>query len=193
MSVHVPAEHEIETASGRYVDLLAPQPETIVLDDIAHGLAHTCRFAGQTSRFYSVAEHAVHVSHLLRSGLDRPDLALAGLHHDDAEAYLGDVTRPLKALLGSGYVDASVKMDMAISAALGLATDSRYRSQPVKLADDLMLAFEASELLPSKGEGWGYVLPDIGQICRAARPTIWCCSPGTAKKVWLETHSELAA
>lgn len=193
MSVHVLAEHEIETASGRYVDLSAPHPETIILDDVAHGLAHTCRFAGQTSRYYSVAEHAVNVCNLLRVGLDRPDLALAGLHHDDAEGFLGDVTRPLKTLLGPRYVEASEEMDCAIAEALGLQHCFSGADPAVKLADDLLLALEARALLPSRGEGWGYALPDVEQVPVWARPSIVGVDPDRAKALWLEIHAEVTS
>jgi hypothetical protein len=38
--------NEIETASGRLMDLNEPWRSTMVLDDIAHGMANTCRYSG---------------------------------------------------------------------------------------------------------------------------------------------------
>lgn len=83
----------IRTFSGRYISLLAPQQEDIVLVDIAHGLAGTFRFVCQSPRRYSVAQHTVVVSYLVARGFE-----LEGLFHDSPEAYLGDVSGPLKHL-----------------------------------------------------------------------------------------------
>lgn len=81
----------IITASGVVFNLIEPRAEDVRIVDIAHGLSMTCRWAGHTSVFYSVAEHSTRVS----MRCDRID-ALAGLLHDAAEAYLGDVSAPLK-------------------------------------------------------------------------------------------------
>jgi len=89
--MNVPA---VSTKSGRRVALLNPSPSQIVIGDIAHGLAHQCRFNGQTSKFYSVAQHSVLVASILPR-----ELRLAGLLHDASETYLGDVVQPLKELL----------------------------------------------------------------------------------------------
>jgi hypothetical protein len=84
----------LRTYAGRHVHILNPRPADIYIQDIAHALAHTCRFAGHTPAFYAVAQHSVLVSELLT-----PDLALWGLLHDASEAYLHDLTRPLKRVL----------------------------------------------------------------------------------------------
>jgi len=88
------ADHKgdwMQTFTGRRFYPNDPRVEDINIIDIATGLANCCRFAGQCKRFYSVAEHAVLVSQCVPA-----EHALAALHHDDTEAYLGDVTRPLK-------------------------------------------------------------------------------------------------
>lgn len=81
----------IMTRSGRRVDLFNPHPDTIVIEDIAHGLALTNRYGGQTELPYSVAQHSVLVSRMMPEGF-RMDALL----HDASEAYLGDVQSPLK-------------------------------------------------------------------------------------------------
>ncbi len=81
----------MQTFTGRKFYPLDPRPEDIVIADVAHGLAMTCRYGGHTQRYYSVAEHCVLVSQLVP-----PEYALEGLLHDSAEAYIGDMVRPLK-------------------------------------------------------------------------------------------------
>jgi hypothetical protein len=53
------------TLSGRVVDLADPAPDQIFPLDIAHALGNMCVLGGHTSRFYSVAEHALNVAALL--------------------------------------------------------------------------------------------------------------------------------
>lgn len=79
------------TATSRMFWPLDPLPEEIDIKDIARGLAMKCRYGGHVTRFYSVAEHSVHVSRNVPAEHRRQ-----GLLHDATEAYLGDMIRPLK-------------------------------------------------------------------------------------------------
>lgn len=81
----------MQTFSGRRFYPLAPAPEDVDLADIAHALSLICRYGGHATRFYSVAEHCVLLSHAVA-----PENALWALMHDAAEAYVGDMVRPLK-------------------------------------------------------------------------------------------------
>lgn len=72
--------------------------------DIAMALANTCRFGGMISPFYSVAEHSVKVSRLLREEGAPPDVQLVGLLHDATEAYILDIPRPWKHKVRIGYM-----------------------------------------------------------------------------------------
>jgi hypothetical protein len=150
---HIPGVNEIETSSGRYVDTHSPQADTITLEDIAHALSMTCRYGGHCHRFYSVAEHAVAVSRRVeRKGVTEPEILLDALHHDDAEAYLGDIPRPMKPLLGEAYEVLSDRMDAAVTKALGLR--GNFHVARIKDADNWILFVEARALLTSKGRGW---------------------------------------
>jgi hypothetical protein len=71
-----------------------PRPEDVDIEDIAHSLAHQCRFNGHCGMYYSVAEHS-----LLVASNVAPEFALWGLMHDAAEAYISDIVRPIKARL----------------------------------------------------------------------------------------------
>lgn len=78
----------VYTYSGRLVDVLNPKPGDIAPEDIAHALACTCRFNGHSREFYSVAQHSILVAEICGHPW--------GLLHDAAEAYMGDIIRPLK-------------------------------------------------------------------------------------------------
>lgn len=101
----LPAEKGwMQTFTGRKFYPLDPRVEDIVVLDVAHGLSMACRYGGHSSRFYSVAEHCVLVSLYVQraataAGKSRDEireLSLEALLHDSAEAYIGDMIRPLK-------------------------------------------------------------------------------------------------
>jgi len=84
--------------SKRRVNPLDIQHEDVDINDIAHHLALCNRYAGATPWPLSVAQHSVYVSLIVDSGSKEDKfLALQGLLHDGSEAYLGDVTKWLKA------------------------------------------------------------------------------------------------
>lgn len=92
-----PGPHCIATITGRVVDLAAPTPDMIDIEDIAHALSLLCRYNGHVEYHYSVAQHSCLVHDLLL-GFPR-EIAFAGLMHDAAEAYVGDMGSPLKKML----------------------------------------------------------------------------------------------
>ena len=47
------------------VNVIEPNIDEIDIEDIARGLAYTCRFGGHLPVFYSVAQHSVFVSRLI--------------------------------------------------------------------------------------------------------------------------------
>lgn len=84
----------ILTHSGRQFDLTSPTAAMISPVDIAHALSNLCRFNGHTRTHYSVAQHSMLVSSLVPE-----QHKLVALLHDATEAYIGDMTRPLKAIM----------------------------------------------------------------------------------------------
>lgn len=86
-----PSNAWVQIHSGEPFYPLSPKPEDINIDDIAHALGMVCRYGGHCTRFYSVAEHSWLMSHTVA-----PEHALWALLHDAAEAYVGDMVRPLK-------------------------------------------------------------------------------------------------
>lgn len=132
-------------ASGREFDLMNPTPDQVHLDDIAHALGRLCRFTGHTTALYSVAQHCVETSYYVP-----PEYAAAALMHDAAEAYIGDVSAPLKAMLPD-YRAIEARVEAAIFRRFGLSNDG---AEWVKNADLFMLAWERRDLMPAGGEKW---------------------------------------
>jgi len=132
------------TASGRQVYILDPAPEDICIVDIAHALANTCRFGGHVDDFYSVAQHSVLVSRMVPE-----DIALAGLLHDAAEAYLGDVIHPLKISLPD-YRAIEALWEACIISAFDL-TVTEHAKNLIKVADRRALITERRDVAP---DGW---------------------------------------
>lgn len=136
----------MQTASGKAYWPLDPRPEEIDIEDIAHALAHQCRYGGHCRRFYSVAEHSVHVSYLVP-----PEHALAGLLHDATEAYLVDVPRPVKPYL-VGYHDIEEMNYRALAKRFKLP---EKLPEPVKHADNWILIAERDALMAAPPFDWG--------------------------------------
>lgn len=168
----------ISTYSGRPFWPLAPRVEDVRLADIAHALSHLCRFAGHTVAFYSVAQHAVLVSHHCA-----PDDALWGLLHDTSEAYLCDLVAPLKRTPDlDGYRVVERQLQQVIAAAFGLPPEEPFS---VKAADRLLLRTEQRDLM-AMPDGWrpaGATLP--GRLVPV--------SPAEAKQAFLLRFHELTA
>lgn len=136
----------ITTYSGHPFFPLEPDPSHVRIADIAHALANLCRFAGHTRRFYSVAQHSVIVSGLC----DQKD-AMWGLLHDASEAYLCDITRPVKHQAGlAGYRLIEAGVQAAICTKFGLSIEE---PPIVKAADTLVLRTEQRDLM-AMPDGW---------------------------------------
>jgi hypothetical protein len=134
----------IMLASGNWFDLLDPWNSVFSIADIAHALSNICRYSGQCSSFYSVAEHSLHVSNVVE------EFQLEALLHDATEAFLGDITRPLKQLLPQ-YKEIEASVEDAIFARFGLDTSSKA---VVKAADLRVLAAEQSQVMPVGTDYW---------------------------------------
>lgn len=86
----------IRTYTGIMFDPLNPDPDLINLGDISHALSLLCRANEHFRNFYSVAQHSVNCMEEAKIRGYSRRVQLACLLHDASEAYLSDVTRPVK-------------------------------------------------------------------------------------------------
>lgn len=147
--------HWIQTYSGKAFDLLDPQPDMVDFDDIAHALSLLCRFSGHTRRHYSVAQHSVMVASQLPAKLQ-----LAGLLHDAHEAYIGDISTPMKRALfkceSYDLYTIESNIQRAIHEAAGLPlTLTNHEQAQIKDADLRALMTERRDLMGPSPAPWG--------------------------------------
>ena len=90
---------EIATYTKKMFDPVHPEPEKIDVVDIAHSLSLLCRANGHFPTFYSVGQHCINCAREAIARNYSRRVQLACLLHDASEAYLSDVTRPVKAEL----------------------------------------------------------------------------------------------
>ena len=93
------ATGEYAWTGSRMIHIANPDPEDMVLDEIAVGLSREPRYgAGATALVWSVAQHSLLVDHLAQEdGVTSPELRLMFLLHDAPEYMLRDLISPVKA------------------------------------------------------------------------------------------------
>lgn len=170
-----PPRHAIMLASGNYFNLDDPENSRIDLFDIAHALSHICRFTGHVTGFYSVAEHSVLCSHLVPR-----KHAMAALMHDAAEAVLGDMASPLKAMMPE-YRALESRVEATIMPRFGI---SLPMNPWIKHADQLMLAAEFTQAM-NNPDWW------LEHMHPVQQPKLLFWSPDDARSAFLARHEEV--
>lgn len=135
----------IMLTSGRYFDFEDPGACEFLITDVAHSLSNLCRFTGHCSEFYSVAQHCVLVSYAVP-----PEHALKGLMHDSAEAFIGDVSKPLKILLPD-YAVIEGRVEEAVFSRFGLAAPF---PPSIKQGDLTLLRTEQRDVMRADSDVW---------------------------------------
>lgn len=176
VAVNVATGPTIMLASGHLFDFLDPHGSDFTIDDVAHGLSLVCRYTGQCRRFYSVAEHSLLVSDIAT------DYPYEALLHDAAEAFIGDVTRPLKQLLPE-YKRIEAVVEDAVIERFGL--DPNYRAS-VKAADLRVLAAEQAQVMAPGTADWA-----AKAGIKPAPVVVQFLAPEVAKHRFLERYERL--
>ncbi len=137
--------------SGRRLDLLAPDPADIEIEDIAHGLARVARWNGQTlgPHALSVAQHSLVVEEI--AGGRNPEWParwrLSTLLHDAPEYVVGDLISPFKNAIGLDYKQLERRLLAAIHARFGIPAELPQPVQTeIKACDRIAAFYEATRL-----------------------------------------------
>lgn len=131
--------------SGRAIDLAKPSTYEVTVDELDQLLSKLKRFGGFGM---SVSQHSVMVADTLYHLTGNPHIAMMGLLHDSAEAYIGDISTPMKAALGVNIEHIESKMHDEIIKQLGVLNQYNLATQPlVKLVDMMALHFEYNDLV----------------------------------------------
>lgn len=153
--------NSIRLRSGIYFDLAEPDPKDVRIDDIAGALSKIHRFGGQADgnmtrlleydSFYSVAEHSVACADVaIDDGL--PDECVrAVLLHDAAEAYIGDMVRPLKIMIPQ-FREIEGRVSDAIAAAFSV--DFGEWKSEIKEIDNAIVIAERNALFTPDAVEW---------------------------------------
>ncbi|MFC3691806.1 HD family hydrolase [Chenggangzhangella methanolivorans] len=181
--------------SGRRLDLLAPSPLDVEIEDVAHGLARVARWNGQTTgeHIFSVAQHSLLVEQIARRiepAAPRASLLWA-LLHDGPEYVVGDMISPFKAVIGDSYREVEARLAAAVRLRFGLSPEPDAAClKLVKRADQSAAFLEATRLA-------GFSLAEATTVF--GRPvgaphdadlTPWPAE--TAKRRFLDRFAELA-
>jgi len=168
-----------QTYTGKEFWPLDPRPNEVDIRDIAHALSLQCRFNGHCESFYSVAQHSILVSKLVR-----PSEALPGLLHDATEAYMGDIVRPLKIFLPN-IKKIEEKLERVIFEHFDIGD---YDRREVHHADNLALLMEMRDLMKKPPRAWNEMKEYGNQIpIRRIRPF----SPRKSERLFLERYRQL--
>ena len=117
---------------------LSPRKEDIHIEDIAHALSLMTRANGHFPEFYSVAQHCVHCSREAMARGGSPREVMLCLLHDAAEAYMADVTRPVKKAV-KGYSEAEARLlGMICEKYMRIPPDEREKAYAKNIDDTLL-------------------------------------------------------
>lgn len=173
----------LETYSGRVMSLTEPQEESVDIVDIAVALSNQCRFNGHVKQFYSVAEHSVLLCNYVESRAHTKWEPLTMLLHDAAEAYVGDMAAPLKAIMPE-FREIEHRIEQVIAVRYGIALPL---PRNLKELDVRILRDEHEQVMPTSANNW-----PVDNL-EPLRVRIEFLPPHEAKRRFLNTYERLLA
>ena len=142
----------IKTYTGRCFEPMNPDPECILIEDIAHALSLLCRGNGHVKSFWSVGQHCICCAkEAYARGLSNR-MVLACLLHDASECYMSDIPRPFKKDLPEYQKREDALLEMIYSKFLGSSLNEEEQ-RILKEIDDAMLWYDLENLLDEAQPG----------------------------------------
>lgn len=150
--------------SCRLVDPFNLAATKLTVAELIPPLAKLCRYSGHVNRFYSVAEHTVHLINKVPAGLKR-----AAALHDLNEGLTNDLPRPFKRKLPQ-YVEFEELVQRQIFDMLGEPWENMKLIGPYDYricADEMAQLFDVPYVLPDaeplgvKIEGWDWKTAEL--------------------------------
>jgi len=172
----------MQVGEGRIFYPLDPRPEEVFIDDIGMALSRLIRYNGLSDTWITVAQHSVQCEYMIYKDGGTFEDRLAMLMHDAAEAYIGDMIRPLKCMFPE-FKKIEANIYAAIEEALGLPT---MDEKTIKHYDNLAWAWEKRDFYPSSRD-WPYT-PDLP----AYLPTMRQWSHSKSRKMFMQTWWHLS-
>jgi len=127
---------------------LDPKTQDIDIEDIAHALSMLCRANGHFKHFYSVGLHSINCANEAIARGYSKNVVLGCLLHDGSEAYLADITRPVKKHLHK-YLEIEDKLQSKIFEKWIPSLTEEEKKQIFEI-DDAILYYEFTELFGEK-------------------------------------------
>lgn len=135
----------MQTFQGYAVTIPDIEVETISIRDIARSLSQQCRYQGHTLFHYSVAQHSLYVADYVQK--IAPAHTLEALMHDAAEAYIGDIPRPIKDICPE-IRNFEANVEKVIAKKFGFSWPYSYLlGCVIKYADLALLATESIQVM----------------------------------------------
>ena len=149
----------IYTRSGKKIDPTNIKPEDIDIKDIAYALAGINRYGGHSR--VTVAVHSVATAWVAKEmGYDILTQQWA-LLHDAAEAYFGDVPRPMQMFVGGGWRMYYERCESAIIDSLLSYQHAETLHYSAWVKDEVK-AIDHALVAPEMEDGPGY--PEDGEV-----------------------------
>lgn len=128
------------------MDPLHARSEEIDIADIAHSLSLLCCANGHIPHFYSVAQHSLNCMEEAKARGYSERVQLGCLLHDASEAYLSDITRPIKPHL-NGYFEIEERLQNLIFDKWISPPLTQEERELIFAIDDAMLYHEFLQLV----------------------------------------------
>lgn len=150
----VKLDYYVTTYSGNRIYIANPDPDAVLLSDIAHQLGMTCRFGGATIDFYAVAQHSSLAYYVAKDAKLNVPTRVACLLHDGNEGAYPDIQRPIKEYLGGGWAVVEQPLETVIyEKYLGKYVND-VDWDALKKIDNILCVYEGRALLKQADWTW---------------------------------------